>query len=391
MLLTLPVVLGLTRTRIEHPQYFKGIIMTLPLFDAVLAGDYSKNSAMALLPRSVRQQIVKGTDEVVSQLKTARPFEISNDALEVMASLMKMSPSEQFNNLELLALPADRVWLEFDLTYFNAIRVSMNLLEKVPTGLGRFGIYAIGKKDDQHAPITLHWFTEQDGHPLCGDTYFGWRSSKPSNFDLTKSTGRARRLASALSLPAEQAHAIFGWGQYAVENLRHGPEVDAMQRLLGISTSYTNGFFTQTVDTGAFASMGTLAFVMAALSLLDHKPVFDFTERPHTARWKTSSGTNRTYSISRETITLRTSVVKSVAAIRKTAMSRKPMIQHEVRDHWSYRRSSIDATCRHEWSATGWKTQQRCEHCGGLRWHRNGFVRGDAAQGIKMVTHTVVR
>jgi hypothetical protein len=138
-------------------------------------------------------------------------------------------------------------------------------------------------------------------------------------------------------------------------------------------------------------AFGTLDFVLAMLSLLDNKPLFKTTPTSGTGKIRTKPGSIKPWHYIYESVDVTMSPTRMLSAMRRAVSTRRPKMAHEVREHWAYRRKSINLTCSHEWQATGVNTQERCKHCSGLRWHRNSFRRGNSAYGTKVRTHTRIR
>lgn len=364
--------------------------MSVPLFDAIMRGDFTKHPDLHLFAKPHRQALFADAKRSAASLPRAKVYELSNDVLEVVGQTMLSPPSSLLQHFELVSLPADNIWIEFDMLAFNTLRQRLGFIRSVTKTITRFGLHLTTTRDDQNAPIQIRWWSEDKGAPTLHDVYFGWRSTIPPLFTTT-STSYAANLARLFIVPVTDAHQYYAWGNYAGSWINDPVESYAMLQLLNRTTSYEEKYWNTFSGGISPSGIGTMSFAMAIISMLDQQPSFGSASATTTTRVKTPSGTYKVVPLTIGTLSLRTSVRRTLLSMRKAVIARKPTALHSVGEHWSYRRSTLVPGCVHEWKPNGTTTQENCVKCNAMRWRKVGHLRGNASYGVRLNTHTVVR
>lgn len=368
--------------------------MGVQLYEDFIAGKHVHNPIYRGANKAIVNSSIAASNAVALRLRNANRYELANSLISTVVQIMVMKPSDLYGLIKDMALPADDVWIEFDAVAMNTERQRLGLIPKVHNDLERFGLFVTGRKDDQTSPIKLQWFTLDRGAPTFGDSFFTLRDTKPTNWP----TWALNQFARQIGIASTDAAPVHAFGQYAQKWLADPVESAWMRKLLDITNSHGEPYSTRWfahakpgLPNPMGASIGTFLFSLAMLSLLDNKPLFKSTTTSSGSSFVTSAGKSKPFTLYYDTVTMKMSTRRTFRALIAKSISRRPKMEHSVRDHWAYRRGSVSATCSHFWISNGIKSQQTCTHCGGLRWHRDSFKRGDAAYGTKITSHVVMR
>lgn len=370
--------------------------MPLSLYNDMLARKFAALPELASAPREVRRAYTTGGDNYALRIRTAEQrYEIANSLMFPVMQLLAGSVNDQLALYEHMALPADSLWIEFDYYEFNLARLTYGFLRNVDPANTRFGLYVTGAKDSQTAPIRIHSFVMRNNVPVINSEVFELRGDRKKTWDANAILRYEQGLTAAgVVLNGVPAATFYAWGSVcdtARSDAKLKPTTD---RLYELGWSYPADHVRYPLQQELAGAQGTLAFALAFLGMVTHKPVLNSATSTSSTTAKYSTGLTKTFSITWDTLDLKLSAASTVSRIKKGTTTRKPMgpkVQHAVREAWAYRRSTLNMTCNHFWEDNGRGSQQVCKHCGSLRWKRSAFIRGDASVGIKHNTHIVVK
>lgn len=362
--------------------------MALDLFDDIQQRGFLNSPAISGAIKQFKKAHTQSIVSALPALRTADCYELKQSVMGLVVTLMREKPSTLHPLYEHIALPSDRVWVEYDAVAFNTMRHNAGLLPNVQPEPTRLGLFFSGKAHDQSSPISIRIFTLDQGHSTLTDSSFEFRGNRPHNWPVNQ----IRNVVGQSGMNPVDAPRLCAWGSYASTWQTDPVEAPYMRKLLDIG----NMFYEQHVHPFAATvplsgGIGSLPFAMAILNILDNKPIMNIASQPRNSTFQSSVGVTKPFSITYNSVGLNVSVPTAINRINKRVANRKPPMQHVVRGHWTYRRNTYDPNCVHVWIDTGKNTQQNCSKCNGLRWFRIASLRGDIRYGKKITTHTVVR
>lgn len=364
--------------------------MALDLYNSIQAMDYRKSPVFLSAPPVARKIMMNEYANRASVMRNAVRYEVSDNALNVAIDIIRRNPSQFLTLVQHLALPSETVYIEWDMLAFNRLRHAAGFISgPVNSHVTRFGLLASGTKDDQTGAIRIEYFIEEAGFPRSGEAFFEFRGLSGSTWPAHQIVNYAR----GTGLPPNEAMQWAAFGSYGRKWSTDPKQGAALGQLLtaGISNKQEYLVTLGEVSTTPEMSAGTLTFALAFLSIIDAKPKFATTPLTASSKMRKSPATPaRPYVVKWETVDMAATLRSTVSSIFRTSRARSSKIQHEVQEHWTYRRSSILPSCNHLWKPTGIRTQQRCVFCDGFRWKTIGHVRGDPSLGVKHVTHRAI-
>ncbi|MCZ7975037.1 hypothetical protein O9X80_11115 [Agrobacterium salinitolerans] len=361
--------------------------MALNLFDDIQQRGFMKSPVWATANKQVRKAHEQSIVTLLPALRVADCYEITTNALALVIQLMQEKPSVLHPLYEHIALPEDRVWVEYDAVEFNTMRFNAGMLPTVQPEPTRLGFLFSGKANDQDAPISIRVFTLDQGASSLTDSAFEFRGNSPHNWPANQ----IRNVVQHSSVAATDAPRILAWGSYANKWQSDPVEQPHLRSLLDQGNMfYESHLVPYASSVPLSAGVGSLSIAAAIMNILHNRPTLSVSKRSVTSTFVSSVGAVKPFSVTVSTVGLKATPRSAIRRMMKRIFNRKPSLQHAVRSHWSYRKGKFDPKCNHYWVDTGKGTQQSCSHCGGLRWHRSASVRGNAQYGTKINTHTRV-